>query len=154
MADIELLLRDYGQRLDERCPEISVAELQRHLELTATDEQRGDDLTVDYLRQPHESTAPAAQRRWIGVVTAVAAAILVVVGVVVVADGNSDDVVTNPVSSPSVADSFPSFAWSRVPRDAAVFGGEGAMRSVTVGGPGLVAVGWDESDVADWDAGV
>ena len=35
--------------------------------------------------------------------------------------------------------------WSRVPHDDAVFGGRfsQAMVSVTVGGPGLVAVGWD-----------
>jgi hypothetical protein len=35
------------------------------------------------------------------------------------------------------------FTWSRVPHDEAVFGGEGqqGMSSVTVGGPGLVAVG-------------
>ncbi len=36
--------------------------------------------------------------------------------------------------------------WSRVPHDEAVFGGEGRqpMNSVTVGGPGLVAVGFDK----------
>jgi hypothetical protein len=34
--------------------------------------------------------------------------------------------------------------WSRVPHDEAVFGGAGTyMTSVTAGGPGLVAVGWD-----------
>ncbi len=33
--------------------------------------------------------------------------------------------------------------WSRVPNDAEVFGGEVEMRSVTAGGPGLVAVGGD-----------
>jgi hypothetical protein len=46
--------------------------------------------------------------------------------------------------------------WSRVPRDNAVFGGAGnqEMRSVTVGGPGLVAVGvdgpGDDQDAAVW----
>ncbi len=46
--------------------------------------------------------------------------------------------------------------WSRVPHDEAVFGGEAsqAMASVTVGGPGLVAVGsdgpTDDSDAAVW----
>ncbi len=42
-------------------------------------------------------------------------------------------------------------SWSRVPDEKAVFGGEGdqEMVSVTVGGPGLVAVGWDGgNDVA------
>ena len=37
--------------------------------------------------------------------------------------------------------------WFRVPHDEAVFGGEGSqgMNSVTAGGPGLVAVGWNWS---------
>ena len=37
--------------------------------------------------------------------------------------------------------------WSRVPDDEAIFGGAGTqvMVGVTVGGPGLVAVGWDGS---------
>ena len=37
--------------------------------------------------------------------------------------------------------------WLRVPHDEAVLGGAGHQRmvSVTVGGPGLVAVGWDGS---------
>ena len=45
--------------------------------------------------------------------------------------------------------------WSRVPHDEAVFGGERfqTMNSVTAGGPGLVAVGTDESG-GDGDAAV
>ncbi len=49
-----------------------------------------------------------------------------------------------------------SSTWSRVPHDEAVFGGEGSqlMLSVTVGGPGLVAVGGagsgDDLDAAVW----
>ena len=48
-----------------------------------------------------------------------------------------------------------SSTWSRVPHDEAVFGGTGdqKMRSVTVGGPGLVAVGEDGSE-DDFDAAV
>jgi hypothetical protein len=43
-------------------------------------------------------------------------------------------------------------AWSRVPANEAVFGGEGIVwiESVTVGGPGLVAVGSDGSNAAVW----
>lgn len=49
--------------------------------------------------------------------------------------------------------------WSRVPHDESVFGGTGAqsMLSVTVGGPGLVAVGavgWDSAAHKDGDAAV
>ena len=44
--------------------------------------------------------------------------------------------------------------WSQVPHDEAVFGGDGdqVMWGVTAGGPGLVAVGWDESgsDAVVW----
>jgi len=45
--------------------------------------------------------------------------------------------------------------WSRVPHDEAVFGGDGdqEMVSVTTGGPGLVAVGW-EGSLFDQDAAV
>ena len=48
--------------------------------------------------------------------------------------------------------------WSRVPHDEAVLGGEirQEMFDVTVGGPGLVAIGSDESrgdlDAAVWTA--
>ena len=47
-----------------------------------------------------------------------------------------------------------SFTWSRVPHDEAVFGGARGqwMRSVTVGGPGLVAVGSVGNDGDDGDA--
>lgn len=43
-------------------------------------------------------------------------------------------------------------SWSRVPHDEAVFGGEGdqGMFDVTVGGPGLVAVGEDEQGAPVW----
>jgi hypothetical protein len=65
---------------------------------------------------------------------------------------------TVPTTSTAVATTavtFSSSTWSRVPHDAAVFGGEGLqwMESVTVGGPGLVAVGWeggDNQDAAVW----
>lgn len=43
-------------------------------------------------------------------------------------------------------------AWDRVPHDEAIFGGSGeqAMQSVTAGGPGYVAVGWDGAVAAVW----
>ena len=46
--------------------------------------------------------------------------------------------------------------WVRVPDAETVLGGEGfqQMLSVTVGGPGLVAVGRDESGTTDFDAAV
>ncbi len=178
------------------------------------DPQRGDDLMVDYLHQPPDGSEASSERKgWAGVVAAVAATILVVVGVVVVADGDSGDVVTDPASTPSVTDPLPPAAesdtgppvsvteslgyrwsrvpdhqdfnagvmdgvaaggpglvavgytgrggaavwtsvdgvsWSRVPHDSAVFGGAGSgMTSVTAGGPGLVAVGWVDDAAYD-----
>jgi hypothetical protein len=131
---------------------------------------------VDYLQQrPDERDTPGAQQGWFGVAVAVAAAILVVVGVVVVADGDSVNVATDPASEPSatdpvatptvtVSDSGPlpiivdalGYRWSRVPHDEAIFGADGRqwMNSVTVGGPGLVAVGSvgddEDADAAVW----
>ena len=68
-----------------------------------TDERCGDDLMIDYLQlRPDDSDLPSERKRWSGVVVGVAATILVVVGVVVAADGNSGDVVTDPASSPNV----------------------------------------------------
>ncbi len=42
--------------------------------------------------------------------------------------------------------SVASLSWSRIPDNESVFGGEGeqAMFDVAAGGPGLVAVGWDD----------
>jgi hypothetical protein len=134
----------------------------------ATGQPRGDDPTVEHPMQFEESAAGAEQKRWIGVLTAAAAMVLVVVGVVVATDRDGSDAVTDPVPSAATPDLTPSLApggaalpqsvidrvlgyrWSRVPYDEAVFGGgfEQAMSSVTVGGPGLVAVGQAGSAVA------
>lgn len=53
-----------------------------------------------------------------------------------------------PAPAPLPIDWSSSLTWSRVPHDAAVFGGNGGqgLVGVTVGGPGMVAVGWDEGD--------
>ena len=73
---------------------------------------------------------------------------LVAVGTDRPADGHAAAVWTSPDG----------LVWSRVPHDEAVFGGPGDqwMRSVVVGGPGLVAVGVDASGggVGEWDAAV
>jgi hypothetical protein len=62
-----------------------------------------------------------------------------------VAVGRADSEATEPVAA--VWTSVDGVTWSRVPHDEAVFGesvfGEVVMNSVTVGGPGLVAVGYD-----------
>ena len=180
MSDLLTQLADYGEYCEERQGSVAVDEIKR----IVTPDQSGsqaasvdtaiqaveaepaerpvDDLMVDYLQQrPDEGDAPSEQKRWSGVVVAVAATILVVVGVVVVADGNSGDVVTNPASSPAATDPVPSpsaadpvvapsvldpvsgYRWSQIPHDEAVFGRVGEMHSVIVAGPGLVAVARD-----------
>ncbi|MGI9622458.1 MAG: sialidase family protein [Acidimicrobiales bacterium] len=192
--DVVLQLRSYLETIETSAPPIAIAELKARLELPRGDndltaaesfdrevadtgadvcESCGADLTVFELRVPDESPAPGP-RKHRALVFAVAAAILLVVGVVVVADGDSSDVVTDPVLSATTPEPVPSptppdptpapeeadpglslsvvdslgFRWSQLPHDEAVFGVEGVsfdpvMTSVTAGGPGLVAVGTD-----------
>ena len=72
-----------------------------------------------------------------------------------VAVGGSDDGSDNWRGGAAVWTSVDGVVWSRVPHDESVFGGA-SMNSVTVGGPGLVAVGWDttldrdHADAAVW----
>jgi hypothetical protein len=66
------------------------------------------------------------------------------------------DYSVGPESSAAVWVSADGFAWTRVPHDEAVLGGTGSqlILALTAGGPGLVAVGWDngggDSDAAVW----
>ena len=133
-----------------------------------SDEQRGEASSVEVLWEDVELPAPSETGRWSGVAMAVAAAILVVVGVVVVADGNNADVVTEPASTPTVTDPVPpagesdtgpppsvtdslGYQWSRVPDESgAIANGDTWIRSVVAGGPGFVAVGSDNDWAAVW----
>ena len=58
-------------------------------------------------------------------------------------------------SDAAVWTSVDGLTWARVPHDAAVFGGSRrqAMNAVAAGGPGLVAVGYDEQDAGYNDGG-
>jgi hypothetical protein len=58
--------------------------------------------------------------------------------------------------SAAVWTSTDGLVWSRVPHDEAVFGGSESqsMTSVTTGGPGLVAVGWDGGSLVRGSAAV
>jgi hypothetical protein len=65
-----------------------------------------------------------------------------------------DGTLGNEAGNAAVWTSPDGFTWSRVPHDEAVFGGVGEQRmlSVTVAGPGLVAVGYDwpaDTDLVD-----
>jgi hypothetical protein len=112
--------------------------------------QRGDELTVLDLRQPDDNTAAEPTNRRALVAAGIAAAILLVVGVAIVADTGGGDVVTGPASSPTETDPFPSPSVADpAAQGQSVFRGAG-MSSVTVGGPGLVAVGSADGAAAAW----
>jgi hypothetical protein len=82
------------------------------------------------------------------------------VAVAVGSDGGGGPWARNSDSDAAVWTSPDGIAWSRVTHDETVFGGEHSqvMSSVIVGGPGLVAVGWDGQgildDIPDVDAAI
>ena len=89
--------------------------------------------------------------------------VIVVGGISLLALPRNDGAVsltTVPADAPVAATTPPpglltSSSWSRVPQDEAVFGGDGEQKmfGVTVGGPGLVAVGsavWTSPDGTTW----
>jgi hypothetical protein len=101
------------------------------------------------------------RRQWLVAVVS-AAAVLVLVGgaALLLRVTGSDSPVADSVVPTTVTESTPEPApttgtWSRVPQDEAVFGGDGEQKmfGVTVGGPGLVAVGsavWTSPDGITW----
>jgi hypothetical protein len=96
------------------------------------------------LRQDSGEARP--RRRWLVAVAAAAAALVLVGAVALLSraiESETPVATTDPLSSSTL---------SRVPHDEAVFGGggDGAMLSVTAGGPGFVAVGFAGSDAAAW----
>ncbi len=128
-------------------------------------ESAADPVTVDEifaaarrettLQQAHmrPTPAPAGSRRRRLVAVAVATAVLVFVGgTALIFQRTGTDSPVAPVATSPLIDSFSSLSWSRVPHDEAVFGGGGgqSMYGVTVGGPGLVAVGRNTPDAAVW----
>ena len=93
---------------------------------------------------PAEPIVSTRRRGWL-VAVATAVAMLVVVGgasLLLQVTGPDTPVATTPPTTPQSLGT-----WSRVPHDDAVFGGGSSLSSVTVGGPGLVAVGRDEGMV-------
>lgn len=79
MADIELMLREYGRVVDDECPPISLAELEDHLE---------PDHALD--RRPVRHS-----RRGVALAAAAAAAILAVVVLVDRQDGDTETMVAD-----------------------------------------------------------
>ena len=152
--DLLTQLAEYGTYCDERQGSVSA-----------------DDVidTIVPLPMPTHSTAP--RRRWL-VAVAAAALILIIIGGLTWLTPLSDTIppsdtqttipqttvpettvpTTPDTTVPELTEPLSSSIWSRLPHDEAVFGGEGSewMFDVTVGGPGLVAVGSDGSDAVVW----
>jgi hypothetical protein len=174
--DVVVQIRSYLETIEASAPPITLDELEQvssQEEPASTFHEYADLTTLD-LRQAEElplsggGPAPTRRKQWTVVVAAVTAAAIVLVVGVVVADRDSFNVVTEPAVSPTVTEPTalptvtepaPSLTltdsvgneWSQVPQDEEVFTAH--MQSVTVGGPGLVAVGGneeDESSAAVW----
>ena len=112
-----------------------------------------EPIEFDQLTMPvtQEALSP---RRWPPVATlavAFAAVLALVGGITLLLEVTGSDM---PVATAPPTDGSSSFIWSRIPHDEDVFGGTGpqAMVSVTVGGPGFVAVGTDNGDAAVWSS--
>jgi hypothetical protein len=124
-----------------------------------------DHLMIDYFEpRPQGNETPDSRNRWLSVI-AVAATFAVLVGLAVLPGGGSNGVSIDQISPLAEGDFVP-YQWSRVSHDEAVFTRDHAqsMSSVTVGGPGFVAVGesglhgnesratvWTSVDGIDWD---
>lgn len=120
MADVELLLRDYGRDLDDRCPPVTVAELESHLFNAALSGDRvrpagplagGDEppnesteepimLDLEVERPTHEPQSPRSPR-WLPI----AAAVMLIAGVgAAVLFATRSDEPTTPVSAQFTVD--------------------------------------------------
>ncbi|NNF52998.1 MAG: hypothetical protein HKN03_01005 [Acidimicrobiales bacterium] len=161
MKTLEHQLADYGDRQRELHGPITAAELIVQIDQFAP---------VQPLRPVVQSARFRPPQQWL-VAVAAAAAVLVLVGAgaMLFRVTSSDSPVADTIAPTTLVESsqttlaesspttLPEFAasssWSRVPHhEAAAFGGEGeqGMSSVTVGGPGLVAVGWENGYAAVW----
>jgi len=139
-APIDLQLRDYTEFFESQLPDIDLEDvLTRRIGATP----------VRPLRPRHVQR----RRPWLVAVAAAAAVLVLVGGVALLMRVTRSE---KPVATTVPTEPASLSAWSRVPNDEAVFGGEGGqgMLSVTAGGPGLVAVGWDELEGADHRAAV
>jgi len=96
---------------------------------------------ITWSRVPHdEAVFGGAGDQWMNSVTVGGLGLVAVGGLGLVAVGAGLE------GTAAVWTSVDGVTWSRVPHDEEVFGGAGGQRmsSVTVGGPGLVAVGFDQ----------
>ncbi len=86
------------------------------------------------------ATVPRQRRSPLPAIAVAFAAVVVAVGGISLLASSPDDGAGSVTATTARPDLASSSVWSRIPHDEAVFG-EAEMSSVTVGGPGLVAVG-------------
>ena len=148
MKTLERQLADYGERQRELHGPISP-----------------DELTVVLGRSDRKAPSPPHRRRGLTIAVAAAAATLLMFGLIPLLVNTDAPSVADSIAPTTPAESTPTTLgelvlipgiWTRVPHDETVFGGEGeqGMGSVTVGGPGLVAVGATGGWFGDGDAAV
>ena len=170
-TDVDVQLRSYLETIERSAPPITIAELQQSGGQGGW--QQSEPQVVD-LQRPVESPASTPPKRRILVALAAAAASLSVAGIVAV-EGSSGKVVTDAVSSPTVAEPVvtavpvtplvpvepDSLHWPLVFHDQALSGiaPDSTMSAVVAGGPGFVAVGggsegnapvWTSIDGLSW----
>lgn len=132
MKTLEQQLADYGEHQKEFHGPISSQELVTRLGRTE------DDVFVR-VDSPSRRPATTRRRRSWPIAAATAVAVLVVVGGATwLAHVTGSD---TAVSGTAEQEGLGRGSWARVAHDEAVFGGGGGLNSVTLGGPGLVAVG-------------
>jgi len=102
---------------------------------------RIDELTAAMATRTSRTGSRRTNRGWVAAPAAAIAVLVLVGGVVLLFGGIRSD---SPVAA-TVVPTAPKSTPTALP----VFGG-GDMRSVTVGGPGLVAVGWSRSHAPVW----
>ena len=126
------------------------------LEFCAVIDDEQGPITVDDVQTRNDAvisddrpTRPVVSVRRGWLVASAAAALVVVASLplLLFSDSNQPEVATATGEPVPITDS-----WFRVPSNESVFGGPGSqdMLSVTVGGPGMVAVGEDDGDVGVW----
>jgi hypothetical protein len=121
----------------------------RYREAPVTAPISADALSYQWSRVAHDEAAFGGERSQVMTSVVAGGPGLVAVG----HDGLWDESTRDWYPDPSAAvwTSEDGIVWSRVPHDEEIFGGA-AMSDVTLGGPGLVAVGWSPSgDTAVWD---
>lgn len=152
--DTKSQVRAYADFLDSTLPVLEARDAMVEL-IGAPPVQPVQERPVRRVGQRSQPLTPVPRRRGMRVALAAVMVGLLFAGAIWLTRGDGDrDVIEQPTDTSTFLSSL---TWSRVPHDDAAFSG-GWMGGVTVGGPGLVAVGHvgpgpllhDESAAAVW----